>query len=1205
MSGPLGPYGPVLGMGHRYAYFAAGVIMGSICLISTVTIFTLAKTHNDLKQRGRYLVFWNGLSATGVVTVYLMLNAFVGDFPCYILLWTKHSSMDHDNAPSRTMSVTVNGEPIKEGRSCSRYLPFNQAADGRLTIFLLIFMVVPLVICVGMQFIKPSPVQIDPVSYKCGEGPVFYPIYGFMLGFLAIGCPILTIKLWWIKDGFGIRNELLITMIIGLPGFALYFLSPIYLKKLDSGHWNHVNWLTITIFLAQVNSVVLPLIQFFMRQRPKQRMTKNPFAGIFRWDTAKSYPGTPTLDMNSETSSFHFHSRRSSQVISPQTLEQFDPSIFERQSISHPSVVSQTNQGFPSEEFGNGSVHFSLSATPGQGQRQLHRRRGMKGFWAKYGKDASGNIIPLSQMNPHAFEYALQDQEMLVELVNFSVTVFSAENAKFLQEYEGLRRQVREYYKLVSHGRSQGSKHSRQLSDAANSEQMENGSMPGSGRRSQRKKSFMFGSVASSIHSKRSKCGSSSVDNSAKASSDVSHNSSIPAPKDGAIIQDGDPGPSTPGRPPCPRASRSFGKNRQDLRGNLWRLSLQSSLRQSNTSQSSPHGSMHEDTASQLTAKKRSISSPSPFSPSKVSSKPAHRHKTSDITISSLNDAIDSRNGFSGNVSDRSSFSWYGRGQSGSVLSYHDVTPSELSSYQDMASEAFGYHPGYFGGGGGETDSMAEFRHDGSDDLGSISIRGVSPLEHQHGCEGPNQTNDCILPIPIPSSQKEPSSITSSQDAVRSFSAPSSRSTIQSPTSPRRRTHYSAGNSPIGSVVGDGTRDGLELTTYSTVKQQQGRLNQSFSTSPFHSPSSSVSAPFTPRLPSQPQLSSSNTIRASQGILPRSASARTILTAEDYRQLQHNHSPNSSVSSTSPLSPLSAQQQQQLQVPTVTPPLPGPTSPTSQQLSPISPSMASSARSPSQSRPSQHPQRSDLGSRDLHVDVVMPTPNGRTPVPRALLSAFWEIYQTFIMSNSILELNLSEALVSEVKRLFAHNECYLEMYEPIVKEVQELVYSNVWPRFIQSIQRQPQGFPGKFKRTWKVFFGRGPAEQGDGIFDGRTGGSFGHGSNGRDHHVQPQYQVEGEGGDGGEGEAGGSSRKSLDVYVPPSPPLPRASYIHGQFAYLGGSDIPGLDGPVVGRQDKKRGDYDGADPEQLDLGRYGVMQELDLSVLQRIVIDPK
>ncbi|KAG0048496.1 hypothetical protein BGZ83_006559 [Gryganskiella cystojenkinii] len=86
---PFGPYGPILGMGHRRGYLAAAIVMGSICLISTVMTFYLSKTQNDLKQRGRYLVAWNGIAATMVVTVYLMLNAYVGDFPCYVLLWSK------------------------------------------------------------------------------------------------------------------------------------------------------------------------------------------------------------------------------------------------------------------------------------------------------------------------------------------------------------------------------------------------------------------------------------------------------------------------------------------------------------------------------------------------------------------------------------------------------------------------------------------------------------------------------------------------------------------------------------------------------------------------------------------------------------------------------------------------------------------------------------------------------------------------------------------------------------------------------------------------------------------------------------------------------------------------------------------------------------------------------------------------------------
>ncbi|KAG0376710.1 hypothetical protein BGX24_007329 [Mortierella sp. AD032] len=1439
MSGPLGPYGPVLGMPHRYAYFTAGVIMGSICLISTIITFILAKTHNDLKQRGRYLVFWNGLSATGVVTVYLMLNAFVGDFPCYILLWTcylcivpwlltylargwrlvfiynqqvdfgrtilqksatelnilhqnsnpndgvstidnaagtvaiigvdgpkisiveEKESLDHANAssdkdqgrhavegssseatwlekdvagsakhessgditpkgteqgagvgagaarsirtpleaptrqrleaplppipsrtlpqlpadtspichqlvvsiappspvshspnsvstaimnapesnvtsasdvispystqtsmgehndnhivhagaikdsgmthdaPSRTMSTTVDGEAAKEGRSCSRYLPFNQATDGRLTVFLVIFMVVPLAICLGMQFIKPSPVQINPVSYKCGEGPVFYPIYAFMLGFLAIGCPVLTYKLWWIKDGFGIRNELLITMIIGLPGFALYFLSPIYLKRLDAGHWNHVNWLTITIFLAHVNSVVLPLIQFFMRQRPKQRSGMNILTGIFRWDSTKSFPGTPTMDVNSDASSFHFHSRASSQVLSPQIIETCDLSIFERQSVGHQSVISQNIQGFPSDEYGNSSIQISQSGTTGQAQGLHHRRRGMKGFWAKYGKDADGNIIPLSQMNPRAFEYALQDLEMLGELVKFSVTVFSAENAKFLQEYEGLRRQVREYYRLITQGRSQGGKHSRQLSDVASSAvaPTEDGSVLGSDRppRSHRKKSSIFGSVASSIHSKLSKYGSSSVDNSARANSDSYHNSSVSAQEEGSIItQDGDPGCSTPKQTPGPNATKSFGKRRHDLRGNLWRLSLQSSLRHSNTAQSSPQSSMIDDAASQVTVERRSMSSPTPISQPRVSTETSHRHKTSDITVSSMDEASDSNmNGFSGNESDRSSFSWYGRGNSGSALSYHDATPSELSSYQDTASETFGAHTGYFGGAG-DTDSVAGYNRGGSDDVGSISVSIVSLREHHQGCEGPSQSSGCPCPIPI-ISKRAAASTTSSQDHVRSSSAPSSRSTIHSPTSPRHHAHHSAEGSPFGSLVGNGNQDGM--AAYTTMKQQQGRLNQSFTTSPFHSPSSSVSAPFTPRLPSQPQLHSPSTIRASQGLIPRSVSARTILTAEDYRQLQHNTSPNSSTASSGPLSPLSTQQQQQQQLHITTANLSAPGAITSSQSNTFH-----------QHHHRHHNRlRSDLGSRgDFHSDVVMPIPNGRTPVPKALLAAFWEIYQTFIMSNSILELNLSETHVSEVKRLFATNECYLEMYEPIVREVQELVYSNVWPRFIQSIQRQPQGFPGKFKRTWKAFFGKGPEDQGDGIFDGRMGGFFGQYNRGDfelgSHSAHRQGEEGRRGSDGKEGVSATAAAAAAKNYLP-SPPLPQASYIHGQFAYLGGSNIPGLEGRNGNTGQGEKDDVYGE--EQLDFGRFGVMQDLDLSALQRIVVDPK
>lgn len=54
----------------------------------------------------------------------------------------------------------------------NRYLPFNQVTDGRLVIFLMAIMALVTVLCLGMQFVKPSPVQVAPINYLCGEGPV-------------------------------------------------------------------------------------------------------------------------------------------------------------------------------------------------------------------------------------------------------------------------------------------------------------------------------------------------------------------------------------------------------------------------------------------------------------------------------------------------------------------------------------------------------------------------------------------------------------------------------------------------------------------------------------------------------------------------------------------------------------------------------------------------------------------------------------------------------------------------------------------------------------------------------------------------------------------------------------------------------------------------------------------------------------------------
>ncbi|KAF9330989.1 hypothetical protein BG006_006107 [Podila minutissima] len=1059
-----GPYGPVRGLGHRHAYLAAAVIMGSFCLITTITMFYLAGTHNDLKQRGRYLVFWNGLSATGIVTVYLMLNAYVGDFPCFILLWTSylcivpwlltylargfrlvyiynqqvdignrilqrsnlrgsHTNTSQQNlavyptggapesntpnsnnqgasgismdtgsntvlgsstVPNSRLSPDLNGavtfppsttsylalegtnhnltgrgqeheyqqeqgaptgsgsrplsgpasnipnfnaasssqpQPptrlgsrlfVPESRQLSaatmpspntlfpeirgivfedsphrptsnrdpesqlmsfeapvedshwnRYLPFNQVTDGRLTIFLMAVMVLVAILCLGMQFVKPSPVQIAPINYLCGDGPVFFPVYAFMFGFLAIGCPILTWKLWWIKDGFGIRNELLINMIIGLPGFILYFVSPFKLKRLDAGHWNHTNWLTLTIFFAHFNSVVLPLLRFFGRQIP-QRMPdgKNkPMTSIFRWDSNKSIPETPNPNAESDTASFRFHSPSPSPSM-PSTSGNMDMDgiSMESPSLRISSGASQGISVIPDSSLGTAPIGRSRSRS--RSGSKPPRYRGMKGFWAKYGTDSEGKMIPLSQINPKAFEYALNDQEMLAELVKFSITVFSAENTKFLQEYEGLKKQVQEYYRLV-------------------------------GAQTQRN------------HSR-----------SAIVSSDNAMG--------GASGSGSQPSTTSPWKVPSILES------------------VASSIRKFST-----HGSSDEC------------------------------HSRCGSRSESMIE-IDLQN----------------VGEPGTTL--------KLS--HTMTNPYFGQ----------DTDSSAHYN---KGDESAVRVQRSSPLSQQNS-EFEDGSDRPGAPSKMTSTLSQMNSLSSFDSVNGSFDNP------------------------------------LQIASGSTSAPQAGRvlstgsypsLTQMRSQSPLHSPSSSVSATFTPRLPSQPSLTF-QAIKTPALAVDKCTSPRSVLTAEEHLQNQGT--------TTTPLLYL-GQAAMQISPARQQPQVSYCLSPDQHQLLPGSP-LQQNIR----------PKPSHQSSQSRLISALML--DRKTAVPEALLPAYWEIANTFIMPNAVLELNLDEAQVEEIRGLFVHHACFLEMYEPVVRSVQELVYANVWPRFVQSLQKHPRGLPRRM-RILRIF----------------------------------------------------------------------------------------------------------------------------------------
>ncbi|KAG0354453.1 hypothetical protein BG005_006470 [Podila minutissima] len=1324
-----GPYGPVRGLGHRHAYLAAAVVMGSFCLITTITMFYLAGTHNDLKQRGRYLIFWNGLSATGIVTVYLMLNAYVASYLCIVpwlltylargfrLVYIYNQQVDignrilqrsnlrrsHTNTSQQNLTVYPTGgapesntpnsinqgasgismdagsntvlgssttvpnsrlspdlndavtfppsttshlapegtnhnitgrgqehehrqeqgaptgssgsrplsgpasnipnsnaasssqpQPptrlgsrlfVPESRQLSaatmpspnalfpeirgtvfedsphsttsnrdpesqlmsfeapvddshwnRYLPFNQVTDGRLTIFLMAVMVLVAILCLGMQFVKPSPVQIAPINYLCGDGPVFFPVYAFMFGFLVIGCPILSWKLWWIKDGYGIRNELLINMIIGLPGFILYFVSPLTLKSLDAGHWNHTNWLTLTIFFAHFNSVVLPLLRFFGRQIP-QRMPdgKNkPMASIFRWDSNKSIPGTPNPDAESDTASFRFRSPSPSPSV-PSTSGNMDMDgiSMEPPSPRLPSGASQRISVIPDSSLG--TTPISRSRSRSRSVSKPPRYRGMKGFWAKYGTDSEGKMIPLSQINPKAFEYALNDQEMLAELVKFSITVFSAENTKFLQEYEGLKKQVQEYYRLV--GAQTQRNHSRSATVSSDNAM---GGASGSGSQPSTTSPWKVPSILESVASSIRKF-------STHGSSDECH-SRCGSRSESMIEIDlqnvGEPGTTSklPHAMTYPSPTPRLHKMSHKHSDSLWRLSLMSSARNSansgsvdsnsNTNSSTtPHVVQDAAVPPHFHHPHHSIG-PSPLSPRSaperrglqrsITERAYHTDRTFSALENPLSDPTDQDSRQS------SITSWYGQGTSSSALSYHDMTPSECSSFH-TGSEDMYYYP-RFGYLGQDTDSSAHYN---TGDESAVRVQRSSPLSQQNSeFEGGSDRPGA------------PSKMTSTLSQMNSLS--SFNSVNGSVDNPLQIASGSA-SAPQASRV-------LSTGSYPSLTQMRSQ-------SPLHSPSSSVSATFTPRLPSQPSLTC-QAMKTPALVADKCTSPRSVLTAEEHLQNQGT--------TTAPLLCLGqaalqiSPPRQQLQVSYCL-------SPNQHQLLPGSPLQQNML-----------PKPSHQSSQSRLISALML--DRKTAVPEALLPAYWEIANTFIMPNAVLELNLNEAQVEEIRGLFVHHACFLEMYEPVVRSVQELVYANVWPRFVQSLQKHPRGLPRRMRILRIFVYSRqSDAREQEGDEDVRAVPMA------TNSVVVSERKA---------GHSSGFSLAGIRTHWRRYWGLQVTSQTRGERSHAqSGIEM------AHGRLDENAASGgDDEDKEMNRLRQFGVMQELDLSPLQRIIV---
>ncbi|KAI8846526.1 hypothetical protein BC829DRAFT_398439 [Chytridium lagenaria] len=165
--------------------------------------------------------------------------------------------------------------------------------------------------CLALQIALPDPVRIIPkvavgrqmVSLFVSHLLTTYIVAGL---YLVVCSPIMIYLLWNVKDANGIRNQIVTTIVIGIPFFIMWFLL-IFVRNGPHSVLREVlpaPYYPFLLFLiAHITSIVIPLIKSYTSGIPTRKKvgynaltslergnaSKQP-KSIFPWRTPKSSP---------------------------------------------------------------------------------------------------------------------------------------------------------------------------------------------------------------------------------------------------------------------------------------------------------------------------------------------------------------------------------------------------------------------------------------------------------------------------------------------------------------------------------------------------------------------------------------------------------------------------------------------------------------------------------------------------------------------------------------------------------------------------------------------------------------------------------------------------------------------------------------------------------------------------------------------------
>ncbi|KAK9722594.1 hypothetical protein K7432_002584 [Basidiobolus ranarum] len=117
-----------------------------------------------------------------------------------------------------------------------------------------------------MQLVRMLEPGFDEYTL-CGFGWHYFPFFGMTGLFLFLCCPWVIYFFWNVKDAYGLRNELITCVFLGLLIYPMYFVWTLVLKEQLNSSFSSYYFITLFMLLSHLNTVGFPLASMVYRSR--------------------------------------------------------------------------------------------------------------------------------------------------------------------------------------------------------------------------------------------------------------------------------------------------------------------------------------------------------------------------------------------------------------------------------------------------------------------------------------------------------------------------------------------------------------------------------------------------------------------------------------------------------------------------------------------------------------------------------------------------------------------------------------------------------------------------------------------------------------------------------------------------------------------------------------------------------------------------